>query len=52
MTLAKTLPTIYAQEGDAPIIVAVYTVTLVFVESDNLGISHVLRYGSFLPALT
>lgn len=39
------------QERDAPVVVAVTSVTLVLVQSDDLGISQFLRYGSFSPAL-
>ena len=35
-----------AQEGDAPVVVTVASVTLILVEGDDLGISHVLRHGS------
>lgn len=36
-----------AQERDAPVVV-----TVTSVQSDNLSMSHVLRYGFFSPALT
>ena len=35
-----------AQEGDAPAVVAVASVTLILVEGDDLGMSPVLWHGS------
>ena len=39
-----------AQERDAAIVVTITTVTLVLVQSDYVGISHVLGDGTSLPA--
>ena len=48
MTRAKTLPN-DAQKRDAVIVVAITTVTLVLVQGDYVGISHVCHLSS-LPA--
>ena len=37
--------------GDAPVVVTVVPLALVFVYGNDIGVPHVLRYGSFLPAL-
>jgi fructose/tagatose bisphosphate aldolase len=41
-----------AEERDAPVIVAVSAVAFVFVQGDNIGVSHVLGYVTLLPAET
>ena len=48
VTQAKTLPTILRR--DAAIVVAITTVTLVLVQGDYVGISHVLEDVALLPA--
>ena len=40
-----------AQEGDAPLVVTVASVTLILIEGDDLGISRILRHGSLSPTL-
>ena len=40
-----------AENEDASVVVAVAPLSLVLEEHDDLGVPHVLRYSSFLPAL-
>ena len=40
-----------AEEGDAPVAIAVASPLFVFVEGEDLGVPHVLCYSTFLPEL-
>lgn len=40
-----------AEEGYSAIVIAIAAITFVFVERDDVGVTHVLRHTSFLPAL-
>lgn len=39
------------KERDAPVVVAVTSITLILTEGDNLGISYVSSYCTFMPTL-
>ena len=40
-----------AQKRYASVVVAVASLTFVLVQCDDLGVTHVLWYGAFMPAL-
>lgn len=42
----------HVEEGDQPVVVAVISLALVFVQGHDLGIPYILWYGPYLPALT
>ena len=46
--LGEQLPN-SAKEGDAMVVIADASVPLVFVEGDNVSVSHTLGYFAFLP---
>lgn len=41
----------YAEKRDVPIVIKITSITLGFVQGDDVGISHVLLYCSFSPVL-
>ena len=40
-----------AKEEYASVVVAITDLTFIFVQCDDLGVTHVLWYGTFLPKL-
>ena len=50
MTRSNTLP-IMQSKGDVSVVVTVVHLALVIVYGNYLGVPHILRYSTFLPAL-